>query len=222
MQNYLSIGSRTTSAPSRSALADRWVLPVLLITRLSKADKTNRRGRSLSICRGQWTAGIETRHWNILGDSNEILKGIFEKQKQFSKNIVFAKFDRQSVVSINHTSSLQFPKRSKVDYFCRRAVPTDVRGVSVTDGGPLNRASKTRPMPYFYLRCLFTEHGSHYNCSLFPRVTSIESRPQILSSPLTRVRSRRLILSTLSYNPRWCSHWVRISWSYLSFDTQHM
>jgi len=31
--------SRTTSAPSRSALADRSDLPALLITRLSKADK---------------------------------------------------------------------------------------------------------------------------------------------------------------------------------------
>jgi len=28
------------------------------------------------------------RHWNILGDSTEILKVIFEKQKQFSKRIV--------------------------------------------------------------------------------------------------------------------------------------
>jgi len=43
----------------------------------------------------------------------------------------------------------------------------DMRGVTVTDGGPLNSASKTRPMPCFYVRCLFTEHGSHYNSSLF-------------------------------------------------------
>jgi len=68
-------------------------LPVMLITRLSKADKKNRRGRSLLICRTQWPAGIEMRHWNILGDFFEILKGIFEKQEQFSKRIVFAKFD---------------------------------------------------------------------------------------------------------------------------------
>ena len=40
----------------------------------------------------------------------------------------------------------------------------DMRGASVTDGGPLNSASKT---PCFYFRCLFTEHGSHYNSSLF-------------------------------------------------------
>jgi len=38
----------------------------------------------------------------------------------------------------------------------------DMRGVSVTDDGPLNSASKTRPMSCFYFRCLFTEHCSHY------------------------------------------------------------
>jgi len=54
------------------------------------------------------------------------------------------------------------------------------------------------------------------------RVISIESRPQTLSSPLTRVRSRRLILNTLSYHPRWCSYGVRVTWSYLSCDTHHM
>jgi len=92
-QNSFPIASRTTSASSRSALTDRSDLPVMLITRLSKADKKNWRGRSPSICRTQWPAGIEIRHWNILGDSIEILKGIFEKQEQFSKRIVFAKFD---------------------------------------------------------------------------------------------------------------------------------
>jgi len=30
------------------------------------------------------------------------------------------------------------------------------------------------------------------------------------------------ILRTLSYHPRWCSYGVRVSKSYLSFDTQHM
>ena len=45
-QNWFPIASRMTSAPSPSALADRSDLPVLLITRLSKADKINRRGRS--------------------------------------------------------------------------------------------------------------------------------------------------------------------------------
>jgi len=44
---------RTTSAPSRSALADRSDHPVMLITRLSKADKKSQRGRSPSICRTQ-------------------------------------------------------------------------------------------------------------------------------------------------------------------------
>ena len=69
----------------------------MLITRMSKADKKTRRGRSPSICRTQWPAGIEMRHWHILGDSTEILKGIFEKQEQFSKRIVFAKLiDNQS------------------------------------------------------------------------------------------------------------------------------
>jgi len=93
-QNKFPIASRTTSAPSRSALADHLDLPVMLITRLSEADKKNRRGRSLSICGTQWPAGIEMRLWNILWDSTEILKGFFEKQEQFSKKIVFAKFDR--------------------------------------------------------------------------------------------------------------------------------
>jgi hypothetical protein len=74
-----------------------------------------------------------------------------------------------------------------------------MRGVSVTDGGPLNSASKTLPMPCFSFRCLFTEHGSHYNSSLFCH-ESLVSRPQIRSSPLTRGRSRRLILGTLSYH----------------------
>ena len=59
-----------------------------------KLTKKNRRGRLPSICRTQWPAGIEMRPWNILGDSTEILKGIFEKQEQISKRIVFAKFDR--------------------------------------------------------------------------------------------------------------------------------
>jgi len=45
------VASRMTSAPSRSDLADRSDLPVMLITRLSKADKKNLQGRSLSICR---------------------------------------------------------------------------------------------------------------------------------------------------------------------------
>jgi len=96
----------------------------MLITRLSKADKKNRRGlpigfpinniisrrgRSPSICRIQWPAGIEMRHWNILGDSTEILKGIFEKQERFSKRIVFAKFDRESVASIGNQSLIQLP-----------------------------------------------------------------------------------------------------------------
>ena len=72
----------------------------MLITRLSKADKKNRRERSPSICRSQWPAGVEMRHWNILGDFTKILKGIFEIQEQFSKRIVFAKFDEKSVASI--------------------------------------------------------------------------------------------------------------------------
>jgi len=42
-----------------------------------------------------------------------------------------------------------------------------MRDVTVTEGTPLNSASKTRPMPCFYFICLFTEHGSHYNSSLF-------------------------------------------------------
>ena len=53
---------------------------------------------------------------------------------------------------------------ASADHFCRPVIPSNVRGVSVTDGGPLNSASKT---PCFYFRCLFTKHGSHYNSSLF-------------------------------------------------------
>ena len=45
------------------------------------------------------------RPWNILGDSTKILKGIFEKQEQFSKRIVFAKFDQESVLPINNETS---------------------------------------------------------------------------------------------------------------------
>jgi len=52
-KNQLPVASRTTFAPSHSALADRSDLPVMLITRMSKADKKNQRGRSLSICRTQ-------------------------------------------------------------------------------------------------------------------------------------------------------------------------
>jgi len=49
---------------------------------------------------------------------------------------------------------------------------SDTRGASVTDGGPLNSASKT---PCFYFRCLFTEHGSHYNSSLFCHESLVSS-----------------------------------------------
>jgi len=80
-QNWFPIASRPASVPSRSALADSSDLHVLLITRLSKADKNNRRGRSPSICRTQWSAGIKIRHWHILEDSMKILKVIFEKNR---------------------------------------------------------------------------------------------------------------------------------------------
>jgi len=58
--------------------------------------------------------------------------------------------------------------------------------------------------------------------SFLSRVTGIKSRPQTRSSLLTRVRSRRLILCTLYYHPRWCSYRVRVSWFYLSFDSHLM
>jgi len=43
---------------------------------------------------------------------------------------------------------------ASADHFCRPVIPSNVRGVSVTDGGPLNSASKT---PCFYFRCLLIE-----------------------------------------------------------------
>jgi len=74
---------------------------------------------------------------------------------------------------------------------------------------------------------LLIKHGFPCNSSLYcSRVNNIElwheSRPQTRLSPLTRLRSRRLTLSTLSYHPRWCSYGVMVSWFYLSCDTQHM
>ena len=57
---------------------------------------------------------------------------------------------------------------------------------------------------------LLIEHGSPCNSSLYcSRVASIESRPQTRSSPLTRVWSRRLMLTTLSYQKCRCNPMVR-------------
>jgi len=42
-------------------------------------------------------------------------------------------------------------------------------------------------------------------------------------STMQKVRdTHQVISSILSYHSCWCSYWVRVSWSYLSFDTKHM
>ena len=91
--------------PSRSALADRSDLPVMLITRLSNADKKNRPGRSPTICRrfaelsdlreSKWDPEISweipPRYWKVFSKN----RNNFRKES-FSPNLI----DNQSSLYI--------------------------------------------------------------------------------------------------------------------------
>ena len=83
------------------------------------------------------TCGNRNDTLKYLGDSTEILKGIFEKQEQFSKRIVFAKRVGKSIITqkgLENRSSCFEPKNSWLSFSRGSGPPLRFR--STLKGGP--------------------------------------------------------------------------------------